>query len=84
VARSSRRQQRIVETSRLKYSWNGTRSIGDPAVEIRYAEGVAFDPAALYRAIVNSFMDAGGHKFVVLKQETNRVVWPVDFGAQVA
>ena len=75
--------QRILKTSGLTYTWDGTRPVGDRVTQILQADSTPLDPAAVYRVTVNSFMAAGGDGFVVLPSGTNRVVGPVDLEALV-
>jgi 5'-nucleotidase len=74
---------RLLKISGLAYTWDAARPIGERVIDIRDANGITLDPAALYRVTVNSFLASGGDGFTVLPQGTNRVVGPVDLDALV-
>lgn len=75
---------RILKSSGLSYTWDGSRAVGNRVVQILDADAQPLNDAASYRVTVNSFLAAGGDNFVVLRDGTNRVVGPVDLDALVA
>lgn len=72
-------------SSGFTYTWDASKPASaaagqgnrvDPA-SLRL-NGVAIDPAKIYRVTVNNFMASGGDNFTVLKQGTNQQAGPVD------
>lgn len=55
----------------LKFTYNPNATAGNHITGI-WLNGVAIDPAATYRVVVNSFLAAGGDNFLELAKGTNK------------
>lgn len=79
-------QYHILQVSHgFAYAWSATAPTGskvDPASIM--LNGVAVDPAAVYRVTVNNFLADGGDNFAVLTGGTDRLDGVVDVDALVA
>lgn len=69
---------RMLQISGLKYTWNGTRDIGNKIINIFRTDGTPIDPKAKYTVTVNSYLANGGDNFTVLLEGTDKVDGPVD------
>lgn len=74
---------RLLKTAGLIYTWDANAPVGARVVEAHLPNGTPLDPAAQYSVTVNSFIAAGGDKFTVLTEGTDRVIGPVDLDALV-
>jgi 5'-nucleotidase len=75
---------RMLQISGFTYTWDNARPVGDRIVEVRRVGAGAIDRTASYTVTVNSFLAAGGDRFTVLTQATNREVGMNDLEAMVA
>ena len=74
---------RMLQISGVTYTWSAAATAGSKVSDLMIG-GVAVDPAASYRVVVNSFLSTGGDNFVVLKEGVDRVGGDVDLDALVA
>ncbi len=74
---------RILKISGLTYTWDNALPENDRIVEVRKADGSLLDMAASYSVTVNSFIAAGGDKYTVLTEGTNRVIGANDLDALI-
>ncbi len=74
---------RILKVSGLTYTWDNALPENDRIVEVRKADGSLLDMAASYSVTVNSFIAAGGDKYTVLTEGTDRVIGANDLDALI-
>jgi 5'-nucleotidase len=75
---------RFLQVSGLSYIWDNAGAPGSKIIEVRSkATGQLLDKNANYTVAVNSFVAAGGDRFLEFVNGTNRVGGPLDIDALV-
>ncbi len=73
-------EPRLLQVAGLRYTWDAARPAGARVVEVSIG-AAPLDPDACYRVTVNSYLAAGGDRFGVLLEGTQRTVGAPDVEA---
>lgn len=79
--RATAGDDKILQVSGLKVTYDRTRAEGDRITALTLADGTAIDPAASYTVACNSFLATGGDGFTVFKDGTGVTSFGTDVDA---
>jgi len=72
---------RLLQISGLKYTWDGTKELGNKVINIFLSDGSLIDPHAKYTVTTNSYLANGGDDFFVFTEGKDKIEGPTDLAA---